>query len=176
LRSGSLAEDRGGRGAGGHNSVQLRRLAPMMRLTMSEQPPPEERLSPDGLWRWDGQNWVTAELSADGRSRWDGYDWRPVPQASVQALAVIQPSAPAAGDVLQGTAAYYVQRGFRVVNQTPTSVQLVRPKKFSFLWAVAWFFLCGFGVLVYIFYYMGKRDSQIYLSVDQWGRLNETAS
>jgi hypothetical protein len=32
------------------------------------------RLSPDGMYYWDGQAWVST-LSHDGRSRWDGTQW-----------------------------------------------------------------------------------------------------
>ncbi len=32
------------------------------------------QLSPDGLWWWDGQQWVSA-LSPDGRWRWTGSRW-----------------------------------------------------------------------------------------------------
>lgn len=42
---------------------------------MSEQ----QRLSADGLYYWDGKQWVTT-LSPDGRSRWDGSRWVPVQQ------------------------------------------------------------------------------------------------
>jgi WD40 repeat protein len=34
------------------------------------------RLSDDGLWYWDGQQWRST-LSEDGRWRWDGEQWRP---------------------------------------------------------------------------------------------------
>jgi hypothetical protein len=36
------------------------------------------RLSPDGLYYWDGNAWVSA-LSADGRQRWNGAEWTPMP-------------------------------------------------------------------------------------------------
>lgn len=39
----------------------------------------EHRLSADGLYYWDGRQWVTT-LSPDGRSRWDGSRWVPVQQ------------------------------------------------------------------------------------------------
>ena len=42
---------------------------------MSEQ----HRLSADGLYYWDGRQWVTT-LSPDGYSRWDGSRWVPVQQ------------------------------------------------------------------------------------------------
>jgi hypothetical protein len=34
------------------------------------------RLSPDGMYYWDGQQWVST-LSHDGRSRWNGTVWVP---------------------------------------------------------------------------------------------------
>jgi hypothetical protein len=38
---------------------------------------PETPLSPDGMYYWDGTNWVST-LSHDGRSRWNGSAWIPV--------------------------------------------------------------------------------------------------
>ncbi len=35
------------------------------------------RVSPDGMYYWDGQGWVST-LSRDGRHRWDGAAWVPV--------------------------------------------------------------------------------------------------
>ena len=35
------------------------------------------RLSPDGMYYWDGQTWRST-LSPDGRFRWDGSTWTPV--------------------------------------------------------------------------------------------------
>jgi hypothetical protein len=37
------------------------------------------RLSPDGMFYWDGQQWLTT-LSADGRTRWNGTAWIPASQ------------------------------------------------------------------------------------------------
>lgn len=37
----------------------------------------EPRLSEDGLYYWDGRQWIST-LSPDGRSRWNGYAWVPV--------------------------------------------------------------------------------------------------
>lgn len=59
----------------------------------------------------------------------------------------------------------YVRRGYIVQSQTDTSAQLVKPKKFSFLWALAWFLCFGVGLLVYLLYYWAKRDHVVYLSV-----------
>lgn len=38
------------------------------------------RLSPDGMYFWDGQQWVST-LSHDGRSRWNGTAWVPTGQS-----------------------------------------------------------------------------------------------
>src|SRR5579864_9729797 len=35
------------------------------------------RLSPDGMYFWDGAQWVST-ISHDGRSRWDGQRWVPL--------------------------------------------------------------------------------------------------
>jgi hypothetical protein len=63
----------------------------------------------------------------------------------------------------------YAAAGYRVVSQTPTSAQLVKPKEFSLPWSVLWFFVCGVGVLVYIFYYLAKQDTIVHLSLNDDG-------
>ena len=37
---------------------------------------PPGRISPDGLWWWDGAQWRSA-ISPDGRWRWNGQAWEP---------------------------------------------------------------------------------------------------
>jgi hypothetical protein len=59
----------------------------------------------------------------------------------------------------------YTRRGYRVVNQTANSAQLVRPKKFNCLLATCCLFMALLGVIIYLFYYMAKRDDVIYLRV-----------
>jgi uncharacterized membrane protein len=59
----------------------------------------------------------------------------------------------------------YIKKGFRVTTQTNTTAQLIKPKHFSFLWAFLWFLLAGIGLLVYVIYYMAKKDEIIYLQV-----------
>lgn len=62
---------------------------------MSSQP----RLSADGLFYWDGKQWVSA-LSPDGRQRWDGSAWVPIPMSYAppppQAFMPVPSTAPAA--------------------------------------------------------------------------------
>lgn len=70
----------------------------------------------------------------------------------------------------------WVGLGYRVQARTPTTAQLVKPKSFSFLWALLWFLVFGVGVLVYLFYYAAKRDSSVYLTVDDGGAVVGQAS
>jgi hypothetical protein len=50
------------------------------------------RLSPDGMYYWDGQQWVST-LSHDGRTRWNGTAW--VSSGQAQAPSGYQPAGPA---------------------------------------------------------------------------------
>lgn len=73
--------------------------------------------------------------------------------------------------ILDRVIAAYSQRGYRIVARTATSAQLARPKPFSCVWAFIWFLLLGFGLLIYLFYYLAKRDDLIWLEVDEVGRV-----
>jgi len=68
----------------------------------------------------------------------------------------------------------YIKRGFRIISRTDTTAQLVKPKKFSLLWAFLWFLLFGIGLLVYVFYYVAKKDQTAYLEVDELGNVKIT--
>lgn len=80
-------------------------------------------------------------------------------------IAQLLASRPRAEDPLQVHIDWYVRQGYRVQSQTETSAQLVKPKAFSFVWALFWFLGLGVGVLIYLFYYAAKRDKTVYLSV-----------
>ena len=73
--------------------------------------------------------------------------------------------------ILQGQIGVYVGRGYRVVSQTETTAQLVKPKVFSCFWAIVWFLLAVFPFIVYIILYAAKRDNQIYIQVQPDGRV-----
>jgi len=116
---------------------------------MSQQTPPQ--YSPDGRYWWNGTEWV-AVPNAGTTS--------PVP------AGVVTPERRLEAEVQS-----YVSRGFRVVSQTPTTAQLVKPKKFSFVWAFLWFLVAVVGLIVYLLYYASKRDEQVFLSVSADGRI-----
>lgn len=59
----------------------------------------------------------------------------------------------------------YVKQGYRVINQTDTTAQLVRPKAFSCLAATLWTLLFGIGLIFYLFWYASKKEDTIYLQL-----------
>ena len=75
-------------------------------------------------------------------------------------------SKPGANDSLQDHINWYVNRGYMVQSQTETSAQLVKPKRFSLIWALIWTLLILVGLLIYIFYYISKKDQTVYLYVE----------
>ncbi len=78
-----------------------------------------------------------------------------------------KPDQPGADKPLQDHINWYVQLGYRVVSQTEVSAQLVKPKQFSFIWALLL-------VLIYFFYYMSKKDETVYLTVGADGRVTSS--
>ena len=60
----------------------------------------------------------------------------------------------------------YSKDGFTVNNLSDTQMQFRKEKTFSLLWAIVW--LCVFlvGLLVYIFYYISKRDDIVTVTLD----------
>ena len=55
-------------------------------------------------------------------------------------------------------------RGFDITYRGEHDAQMIRPKKFSFFWALAWFLLFGVGILVYFAYYLSKNDDKAYIT------------
>ncbi len=76
-------------------------------------------------------------------------------------------------DILQREITGYVKRGFVVQSQTDTTAQLIKRKKFSFLWAFVWLLAAGVGLVVYLIWYAAKRDQAVYLAVDEAGRVSK---
>jgi hypothetical protein len=78
-------------------------------------------------------------------------------------------------EILKQEIARYVGHGWVVVNETETSANLVRKKRFSFWWALLWFLFLIVGLIVYIFYYLSKDDETLYIDVDSSGKVSRTA-
>ncbi len=59
-----------------------------------------------------------------------------------------------------------VSRGYHVVSQTATTAQLIRQKTFSCLIATLALLLFGFPFIIYLFYYLSKKDDTVYLDIE----------
>jgi len=75
---------------------------------------------------------------------------------------------------LEEEIAQYMSEGFFVRQRTATTAQLVRPKRFSFVWALLWFLVFGIGIAVYLIYYAAKQDEGRYVEVDEYGAVKAT--
>ncbi len=78
---------------------------------------------------------------------------------------------------LEEEIARYMHDGFSVRQRTPTTAQLVRPKKFSFAWAFVWLLLSGVGIVIYLIYYFSyaaKQEEGRYIEVDEYGAVKIT--
>jgi hypothetical protein len=123
------------------------------------------------LYRSQGQEVLALQAAAEAAKY--------MPQTAIPETGLMvtpQPSSAPGSDKLEEMIRRYTVGGYRVVNQTTTTAQLVKPKEFSAIWAVLWFLVFGFGVLVYIFYYMGKRDTIVHLSLNAEGGLRIQSS
>ena len=60
----------------------------------------------------------------------------------------------------------YSKDGFTVNNLSDTQMQFRKEKSFSLLWAILWLFVFIVGLLVYIFYYISKRDDIVTVTLD----------
>lgn len=75
-------------------------------------------------------------------------------------------------NILNQSISVYLRKGFRVSSQTDTTAQLVKPKHFSLLLALLFLILWIFPLIIYIFYYISKKDELIYIVVDNTGEVN----
>ncbi|MHB8610939.1 MAG: hypothetical protein ACYDAL_00730 [Candidatus Dormibacteraceae bacterium] len=106
------------------------------------------RLSPDGLYYWDGQQWVST-LSHDGRTRWNGTSWVSTGQA--QAPVGYQPAGPVARE--------------------PTS--WTRPLQIA---VAAWYALQGLYALTLPFWMSGPMSQAMDQAIRRQQQLNPASS
>jgi hypothetical protein len=106
------------------------------------------RLSPDGMYYWDGQQWVST-LSHDGRTRWNGSAWVPTGQAG-----------PPVG--------YQPARG---MTRQPTS--WTRPLQYA---VAGWYAVSALYTLTTPFWLNGAMTQAINQSIERQQQLQPTAS
>ncbi|MHB8481279.1 MAG: hypothetical protein ACYDBV_00875 [Nitrospiria bacterium] len=74
---------------------------------------------------------------------------------------------------LESAIQYYLQKGFRIIRQTDDSVQLLKPKEFSFPIALLGLFLFFIGFIIYMLIYLNEKDETVYLTVGTDGKMKE---
>ncbi len=52
----------------------------------------------------------------------------------------------------------YVSENYTIGSKTENQLQMIRKKTFSFLWSFLWFLIFGFGLIIYVLYYLSKKD------------------
>jgi len=67
--------------------------------------------------------------------------------------AVPQPKS-AADDIVTKLAA----KGFQLQSRNKTQLQFMRKKQFSLFWSLAWLLVAFVGLIIYLLYYMSKKD------------------
>jgi hypothetical protein len=76
--------------------------------------------------------------------------------------------------ILEWTIANYLRVGYRVVTQTETSVQMVRPKQFDGCTAVVLLLIMVLPFIIYLLYYLTQKDETEYIVVDKQGNITAT--
>lgn len=109
---------------------------------------PEQRLSADGLYYWDGVQWVST-LSPDGRTRWNGTAWVP------------------AGQGLGSSPYYQSPRALR----EPTS--WTRPLQYA---VAGWYAISALYTLSLPLWLSGPMAQAMNQSIQRQEQLNPTAS
>ena len=66
----------------------------------------------------------------------------------------------------------YQRRGYEIIDRTDTTCQLRKSKSFSVLWAVLWTLVGGVGLIVYLIYYLAKRDELVFIEVNEFGEVH----
>lgn len=89
----------------------------------------------------------------------------PIHPAPASAPPLLPATRSAARDILALEIQQYVQQGWRVVSQTETTAQLVKPKQFGCLAPTLFFFMCGVGLILYLIAYASEKDQTMYLEV-----------
>lgn len=93
----------------------------------------------------------------------------PIQQTTSTRLLTIKERSAILDNVIQG----YLRSGYRVVTRSDTYAQLYKPKEFDFCTALIMVILVV-GIIIYLIYYITKKDDVVYLQIDEYGRLKTT--
>lgn len=73
-------------------------------------------------------------------------------------------------EILNREVASFVRRGYRVISQSDTTAQLVKPKRFGCGWAIVALFTVGLALILYLM----QKEQSIYLEVLPNGKVKRT--
>jgi hypothetical protein len=110
---------------------------------------PDTPLSPDGMYYWDGTNWVST-LSHDGRSRWNGSAWIPVASPAVWPIGYNAPA-----------------------RTTREATSWTRPLQYA---VAAWYTLAAILAVSIPFWMSGPMTQAINRSIQRQQELNPSAT
>jgi hypothetical protein len=79
-------------------------------------------------------------------------------------------SLPERKQILQNEMRRWLRFGYRVMSQTDTTAQMVRPHQFSFLLALILVFTL-IGFVIYLLWYLTRRDESAFLEVTETGEI-----
>jgi energy-converting hydrogenase Eha subunit E len=68
----------------------------------------------------------------------------------------------------------YVNWGYRIISRTPTTAQLVKPKRFSPILAFLGLLIAVVGLVIYIIIYLAMDDTLVYITVDVNGTVHQS--
>jgi hypothetical protein len=74
-------------------------------------------------------------------------------------------------NILNKSIVKYLHEEYRVLSQTDTSAQLVKPKHFNLLFAIIFLFLWVLPLIIYVLYFVSKKDKLVYISVNDSGEV-----
>lgn len=80
---------------------------------------------------------------------------------------------------LQQTIESYLRDGFRVISQTDTSAQLIKPRRYDPKWGCLGFLTFGVFWVIGLLVFLLQKDQLVYLSLDASGQIlvdNRTTS
>ncbi len=77
-------------------------------------------------------------------------------------------------NILENAIAFYLRQGYRVNSQTDNTVQLMKPKQFSFFVAIILFLIFIIPFVLYLLYYLAQHDKTVYIVVNEEGKISVT--
>ena len=99
---------------------------------------------------------------------------RSLATGSISVIPEIIPASTLQKESLTKAVNYYISKGYQVTSQTDMGTQLVRKKKFSFLALILLSLIWIVPGVLYLLYYLVKKDESLYITVNEDSKLKFT--